>query len=267
MSVADQCTRCMLACREAHSLHYYNESLTNTGAKLPELKVTVMPDHRPPPQLQCALRGFRFTRNKSQMTGSLKQCTPYCSTHKMPATPRRQAQTDQTQTAAQSLVGQSVAIPADIFKESESQYTGKVTGTPKRKKNAVYVKVDQDNSEYWFPADEVAKWVIKESKAAATLSTPKTPKSRPAALQKSSPKRTSAAASNQPAPRGTRSQQPAAPDSSQHQEFTLPNSQVQQVHDASSCHPERPEDLAETIEGLVSRYHVHLQHCRICMVR
>lgn len=183
----------------------------------------------------------------------------------MPATPRRQAQTNQTPTPAQSLVGQSVAIPADVFKESESQYTGKVTGTPKRKKNAVYVKVDQDNSEYWFPADEVAKWVVKESKA--TLSTPKTRISNPAALQKSSPKRTSAAASNQPAGRGARSQQPAALDSSHHQDFTLPSSQEQQVHDASSCHPERPEDLAETIEGLVSRCPVHLQHYRICLVR
>jgi len=166
--------------------------------------------------------------------------------HSMPATPRRKAASQQAQSPAVSLVGRSVAIPSDIFKESDSQYTGKVVGTPKRKKNAVYVKVDQDDTEYWFPADEVAKWVVKDNPTAAVPSTPKTPRSRKTALHQDSPNKASAAASNQPRKHAARFDRKAVLNM---EEAALLDTQA---HDAASCHPERPEDLAETIEGLVS---------------
>ncbi|DBA69603.1 TPA: hypothetical protein ACH3X2_012674 [Trebouxia sp. C0005] len=164
----------------------------------------------------------------------------------MPATPRRKTASQQAQSPAVSLVGRSVAIPLDIFKESDSQYTGKVVGTPKRKKNAVYVKVDQDDTEYWFPADEVAKWVVKDNATAAVPSTPKTPRSRKTALHQNSPSKASTAASNQPARRAERFDRKAVLSM---EETALLNTQA---HDAASCHPERPEGLAATIEGLAT---------------
>ncbi len=167
----------------------------------------------------------------------------------MPATPRRKINNEEAQSPAQSLLGRSVAIPSDIFKESDSQYTGKVVGTPRRK-NAVYVKVDQDDTEYWFPADEVAKWVVKDPKPAATPSTPKTPRRRKTALHQDSPNGASTAASSQPTKQGKRPKQQAA---FVHTQPTAVNTQQQHVHDAASCHPERPEDFTETIEGLVSK--------------
>ena len=173
----------------------------------------------------------------------------------MPATPRGKAASQQAQSPAVSLVGRSVAIPSDIFKESDSQYTGKVVGTPKRKKNAVYVKVDQDDTEYWFPADEVAKWVVKDTPTAAVPSTPKTPRSRKTALHKDSPNKASAAASNQPRKHAERFDRKAVLNM---EEAALLDTQA---HDAASCHPERPEDLAETIEGLVSSNH---KPCSCC---
>ena len=166
--------------------------------------------------------------------------------HSMPATPRRKAASQQAQSPAVSLVGRSVAIPLDVFKESDSQYTGKVVGTSRRKKNTVYVKVDQDDTQYWFPADEVAKWVVKDNPTAAVPSTPKTPRSRKTALHQDSPNKASAAASNQPTKHAERLDREAVLN---REEAALLDTQA---HDAASCHPERPEDLAETIEGLVS---------------
>ena len=173
--------------------------------------------------------------------------------HSMPATPRGKAASQQAQSPAVSLVGRSVAIPSDIFKESDSQYTGKVVGTPKRKKNAVYVKVDQDDTEYWFPADEVAKWVVKDNPTAS----PKTPRSRKTALHQDSPNKASAAASNQPRKHAARSDRKAVLNM---EEAALLDTQA---HDAASCHPERPEDLAETIEGLVSS---NCKSCSCCTI-
>ena len=169
----------------------------------------------------------------------------------MPSTPRRKVSSEQTHSPAQSLIGCSVAIPANIFKESNSHFTGKVVGTPRRK-NAVYVKVDQDNTEYWFPTDEVAKWVVKDDKTAATLATPKTPKRARRALHQDIANDASTAASSQPTARAKRSKKQAATEGDQHKTPALLDSQPQHVHDAASCHPERPEDLTETIEGLVS---------------
>ena len=177
--------------------------------------------------------------------------------HSMPATPRGKAASQQAQSPAVSLVGRSVAIPSDIFKESDSQYTGKVVGTPKRKKNAVYVKVDQDDTEYWFPADEVAKWVVKDNPTASVPSTPKTPRSRKTALHKDSPNKASAAASNQPRKHAERFDRKAVLNL---EEAALLDTQA---HDAASCHPERPEDLAETIEGLVSS---NCKSCSCCAI-
>ncbi len=177
--------------------------------------------------------------------------------YSMPATPRRKAASQQAQSPAVSLVGRSVAIPSDIFKESDSQYTGKVVGTPKRKKNAVYVKVDQDDTEYWFPADEVAKWVVKDDPTAAVPSTPKTPRSKKTALHQDSPNKASTAASNQPTKRVERSNRNAVLNLEKAAHLDT------QVHDAASCHPERPEDLAETIEGLVSS---NCNPCSCCTI-
>ncbi|DBB01147.1 hypothetical protein WJX77_000720 [Trebouxia sp. C0004] len=171
----------------------------------------------------------------------------------MPATPRRKAASQQTQSPAVSLVGRSVAIPSDIFKESDSQYTGKVVGTPRRKKNAVYVKVDQDDTEYWFPADAVAKWVVKDTPTAAVPSTPKTPRSRKTALHKDSPNKASTAASNQATKHTERFNRKTVLNL---EEAALLGTQV---HDAASCHPERPEDLAETFEELAATSAEELQ--------
>jgi len=78
-------------------------------------------------------------KRRSQIASDRFVNTPIISNnvYNMPATPRRKAASQQTQSPAVSLVGRSVAIPLDIFKESDSQYTGKVVGTPRRKKNAV----------------------------------------------------------------------------------------------------------------------------------
>ena len=165
-------------------------------------------------------------------------------------TPRRKVSNEHTHSFIQSLIGCSVAIPSEIFKESTSQFTGKVVGTPRRK-NAVYVKVDQDDTEYWFPADEVAKWVVKGGEAAVTPATPKTPKRARTALQHDRLSDASKAASSPPGLWAGRSKKQAANQGDQQKTPALLASQPQYVHDAASCHPQRPEDLTETIEGLV----------------
>ena len=167
----------------------------------------------------------------------------------MPATPRRKLANSETQSPAQSLVGQSVTIPLDIFKESQAQYTGKVVGTPRRK-NAVYVKVDQDDTEYWFPADQVAKWVVEDTKPAIAAATPKTPRARKQGQRTDSPQGASTAASSQPANMAGRHKRRALQSSGEHVGAQV---SAQQTQDAASCHPEKPDTFAETIEGLVRK--------------
>lgn len=75
------------------------------------------------------------------------------------------------QSPAKSLVGRRVLIPREIFDEDDVQYTGIVTGTPGHRRNAVYVKVDQDATEYWFPAMDVANWLVGDKPA--TTNTPR----------------------------------------------------------------------------------------------
>lgn len=168
----------------------------------------------------------------------------------MPATPRRRTTSQKTESPAQSLVGCSVAIPSNIFNESESQYTGKVVGTPRRKKNAVYVKVDQDDTEYWFPADEVANWVVQDTKPTATAAVPKTPRLRKHSQHTDSPQGVSTAGSSQPDIAGRQHKQamqsPVRP-----QETRIPEPVAQRAHDAASYHPENSDAFAETIEDLV----------------
>lgn len=164
----------------------------------------------------------------------------------MPATPRRKGAAE-TQ-SPRSLVGQSVAIPSDIFKESQTQYTGKVVGTPRRK-NAVYVKVDQDDTEYWFPADQVAKWVVGDTKPAVTAASPKTTRARKQGQRTDSPQGASTAASSLTANTASRHKRWALQSSGEHGETKL---LTQQTQDAASCHPEKPDAFAETIEELVS---------------
>ena len=170
----------------------------------------------------------------------------------MPATPRRKTNSQKTESPAQSLVGCSVAIPPNIFHESESQYTGKVVGTPRRKKNAVYVKVDQDDTEYWFPADEVANWVVQDTKPTATAAVPKTPKPRKHRQHTDSPQGVSTAGSSQPDIAGRQHKQAL-------QSYERPQKSTpvaQRAHDAASCHPENPDAFAETIEDLVKTNNV-----------
>ena len=160
----------------------------------------------------------------------------------MPATPRRTSTSAHTSSPAQSLVGRCVAIPSDIFKEDKQQYTGKVTGTPRRK-NAVYVTVDQDNTKYWFPADQVAQWVVGEA------TSPSTPHKSKSVRSKS---RTSAADSGTVA---SSQQQDTRPDrhlSATSDQRATDSSQQPLAADAASSHPERPEEFTETITGLVS---------------
>lgn len=195
----------------------------------------------------CVISGFK-PRQRSQIASDRFANTAITgnNVHSMPTTPRRKAASQEAQSPAVSLVGRSVAIPLDIFKESDAQYTGKVVGTPRRKKNAVYVKVDQDDTEYWFPADEVAKWVVNDDPTAAVPSTPKTPRSRKTALHRDTPNNASTAASNQPTTHLERSNRKAVLKMEEAAHLDTP------VHDAASCHPERPEDFAETIEGLAA---------------
>ena len=167
----------------------------------------------------------------------------------MPATPRRKATSQKSGSPAQSLVGCSVVIPQDIFSESGSQYTGKVVGTPRRKKNTVYVKVDQDDTEYWFPADEVANWVVQDTKPTAAV--PHTPRTRKNRQHTDSPQGVSTAGSSQPANVAKGQQKQALKSPGKRQETTTPKAVVQRWHDAASCHPENPDAFAETIEELV----------------
>ena len=167
----------------------------------------------------------------------------------MPATPRRKLTSEQTQSPAQSLVGRAVAIPSDVFKESDSQYTGRVVGTPRRK-NAVYVKVDQDDTEYWFPADEVAKWVVDKPEPAAAV---KTPKVRKQAQRTDSPQGVSKTASSHPTQVPGRRTRQAVQSSIEHQETNL--QEAQQLQDAASFHPENSDAFADTIEELVRADH------------
>lgn len=166
----------------------------------------------------------------------------------MPATPRRKATGEKFESPAQSLVGCSVAIPPNIFSETDSQYTGKVVGTPRRKKNAVYVKVDQDNTEYWFPADEVANWVVQDTKPTAAV--PHTPRTRKSRQHTDSPQGVSTAGSSQPAHVAKRQQKQALQSPGKRQETSTPEAVAQTSH-AASCHPENPDAFAETIEELV----------------
>ena len=169
----------------------------------------------------------------------------------MPATPKRKTTRQKIESPAQSLVGCSVAIPSNIFNESESQYTGKVVGTPRRKKNAVYVKVDQDDTEYWFPANEVANWVVQATKPTATAAVPKTPRIRKHKQQTDSPQGVSTAGSTQPADAAGRQHKQALQSPSEPHETTIPQPVAQRAHDAASCHPESPNAFAETMEDLV----------------
>lgn len=166
----------------------------------------------------------------------------------MPATPVRKIASKKTQSPAQSLVGCSVAIPPNIFNESSSQYTGKVVGTPSRKKNAVYVKVDQDDTEYWFPAGEVATWVIQDTRPKATGAVPKTPGSRKQKQQADSSHRESTAGSSQPA---DGQQKQALQNPTKRYDSTFIESMPMRAQDAVSCHPEKPDAFAETVEELV----------------
>ena len=169
----------------------------------------------------------------------------------MPATPRRQTTSIKTESPAQSLVGCSVAIPANIFNERESHYTGKVVGTPRRKKNAVYVKVDQDDTEYWFPADEVANWVVQDTQPTATAAVLKTPRAAKHRQHTDSPQGVSTAGSSQPADVAGRQHKQALQSPRKLQETTVLKPLVQRAHDAASCHPEDPDAFTETIEHLV----------------
>lgn len=166
----------------------------------------------------------------------------------MPATPARKIASKKTQSTAQSLVGCSVAIPSNIFNESNSQYTGRVVGTPSRKKNAVYVKVDQDDTEYWFPADEVASWVIQDTRPKATGAVPKIPRTRKQKQQADSPHRESTAGSSQPA---DGQQKQALQNPTKGHDSTLINFMPTRAQDAVSCHPKKPDAFAETVEELV----------------
>lgn len=179
----------------------------------------------------------------------------------MPATPRRKVTSDQTQSPAQSLVGRSVAIPSDIFKEGDSRYTGKVVGTPRRK-NAVYVKVDQDATEYWFPADEVAKWVVDDPKHTATAVMPRTPRSRKHANRTDSPQGVSTAASSQPAKAAGRHKRQAVQTSDTQPQTPVVETVAQQIQDAASCHPEKPDAFVDTIEELVRPMLMLFAFCR-----
>lgn len=169
----------------------------------------------------------------------------------MPATPKRKATSQKTESPAQSLVGCSVAIPSNIFNESVSQYTGKVVGTPRRKKNAVYVKVDQDDTEYWFPADEVANWVVQDVKPTASPAVPKTPRTRKHKHHTDNPQGVSTAGSSKPAEVAGRHRKQAAQSPVKRQETTIREEVAQRAHDAASCHPDNPDAFAETIEDLV----------------
>ena len=164
----------------------------------------------------------------------------------MPATPRRTSTNAHTSSPAQSLVGRSVAIPSDIFKEDKQQYTGKVTGTPRRK-NAVYVTIDQDNTKYWFPADQVAQWVVGEA------TSPSTPLKSKGVHSKS---RTSAADSGTVASsqlQDVRSKRQLRAKSVQP---TTDGSQQPLLVDAASSHSKHPEEFTKAIEGLVRLVHI-----------
>ena len=162
----------------------------------------------------------------------------------MAGTPKHKSVLASTASPAASLIGSSVVIPREIFAEDNVQYTGKVVGTPSRRKNAVYVKVDQDATQYWFPVSEVSKWVV-DDKPATTTSTPKSARHR----------RKHTADSTQQTP--TASQTADADDQAVTQaaalcHVTLSDSPAAAVHDASSSHQQPQEDFTDTIEGLVS---------------
>jgi len=98
---------------------------------------------------------------------------------------------------------------------------------------------------------------VKDNPTADVLSTPKTPRSRKTALHQNSSNNASTAASNQPTKHAERFKRKAVLNM---EEAALLDTQVQ---DAASCHPERPEDLAETIEGLVSS---NCKSCSCCTI-
>lgn len=169
----------------------------------------------------------------------------------MSGTPKRKSIAAATHSPAQSLVGRSVVIPTEIFPEDNVQYTGQVTGTPTRRKNAVYVKVDQDASQYWFPANEVSKWVVDQEPATtAATATPKRAKHK-------HKQQHVAQSSKQTTPES----QMADADHFQHEPVAVApirhpagNSPAAagQLNDASSCHPPPQEDFTDALEGLVS---------------
>lgn len=166
----------------------------------------------------------------------------------MPATPRKLTHKAAPLSPAQALIGRSVAIPSDVFKE-KAEYTGVVTGTPRRK-DAVYVKVDQDNTQYWFPTAEVEKWVVEDTSLKARPSSPlasrsgHTPRKRGHKVDGNQSDSASLGRASRRQLRAQSDQYPVqATDSSQQQQ--------QHITDAASSQAERPEDLAETIEALV----------------
>ena len=164
----------------------------------------------------------------------------------MAGTPKRKSIAASTASPAVSLIGSAVVIPPEIFAEDDVQYTGKVIGTPSRRKNAVYVKVDQDATQYWFPVSEVSKWVV-DNKPATRTSTPKSARH----------KRKHTAEPSQQVPTASQTAdaddqavtQAAAP---RHLALSDSPAAAVHLHDASSSHPQPQEDFTDTIEGLVS---------------
>lgn len=163
-------------------------------------------------------------------------------------TPKRKKIAASAQSPVHSLIGCQVVIPTEIFPEDKVQYTGQVTGTPSRRKNAVYVKVDQDDTQYWFPATEVSKWVVDKKPDQTTSAT--TPR-------RARHKQHIAESSQQHTP----ATQTADADRSHHTtEAVTPANLADdrdppaavQLNDASSCHPHPQEDFTDTLEVLVS---------------
>lgn len=168
-------------------------------------------------------------------------------------TPKRKTAAAVMRSPAQSLIGASVVIPPAIFPEDNAQYTGTVTGTPSRRKNAVYVKVDQDATQYWFPASEVSKWVVGENPATTASRTPKKARhqrQRPEDSSQQTP--TASQTADVDDQTATQAEAPA--------ELTVNNSPAPAaacLHDASSCHPQPHDDFTDTLEGLVCTCFTH----------
>ena len=161
-------------------------------------------------------------------------------------TPKRKIIAALAQSPARSLIGASVLIPSAIFPEDNVQYTGTVTGTPSRRKNAVYVKVDQDATQYWFPASEVLKWVVGRKPATTETRTPKKARHQrqhPEDSSQQSP--TASQTADVDDQTATQADAPA--------EITVDNSPAPaaQLHDASSCHPRPHDGFTDRLEELV----------------